>query len=85
MAQGEKIIGIDLGTTNSVVAVMEGKEAYDKALKEYQEKKLTKDINNFIKDYPFCKVRHKNRRLWRKQSYRRRCRLYLLTKNRLSA
>ena len=27
MAQGEKIIGIDLGTTNSVVAVMEDKEA----------------------------------------------------------
>ena len=27
MAQGEKIIGIDLGTTNSVVAVMEGKES----------------------------------------------------------
>jgi len=27
MARGEKIIGIDLGTTNSVVAVMEGKEA----------------------------------------------------------
>jgi molecular chaperone DnaK len=27
MASGEKIIGIDLGTTNSVVAVMEGKEA----------------------------------------------------------
>ncbi|MGE3409304.1 MAG: molecular chaperone DnaK [Pirellulales bacterium] len=26
MAQGEKIIGIDLGTTNSVVAVMEGKD-----------------------------------------------------------
>ena len=24
MAEGEKIIGIDLGTTNSVVAVMEG-------------------------------------------------------------
>ena len=24
MAQGEKIIGIDLGTTNSVVAIMEG-------------------------------------------------------------
>ena len=24
MASGEKIIGIDLGTTNSVVAVMEG-------------------------------------------------------------
>ena len=26
MASGEKIIGIDLGTTNSVVAVMEGSE-----------------------------------------------------------
>ena len=26
MAQGEKIIGIDLGTTNSVVAVVEGSE-----------------------------------------------------------
>ena len=26
MAQGEKIIGIDLGTTNSVVAVMDGSE-----------------------------------------------------------
>ena len=26
MAQGEKIIGIDLGTTNSVVALMEGSE-----------------------------------------------------------
>ena len=26
MAEGEKIIGIDLGTTNSVVAVMEGSE-----------------------------------------------------------
>ena len=26
MAQGEKIIGIDLGTTNSVVAVVEGGE-----------------------------------------------------------
>ena len=24
MAEGQKIIGIDLGTTNSVVAVMEG-------------------------------------------------------------
>ena len=26
MAQGEKIIGIDLGTTNSVVSIMEGNE-----------------------------------------------------------
>jgi len=32
-----------------------GKESYDKAVKEYQEKKITKDISNFIKDYPFCK------------------------------
>ena len=31
------------------------KESYDKALKEYQEKKLTKDISNFINSYPFCK------------------------------
>ncbi|MBS0210625.1 MAG: Hsp70 family protein, partial [Planctomycetes bacterium] len=27
MSKGEKIIGIDLGTTNSVVAVMEGGDA----------------------------------------------------------
>jgi hypothetical protein len=40
-----------------------GKEAYDKALKEYQEKKLTKDINNFIKDYPFCKDFSRNNML----------------------
>ena len=33
MASGEKIIGIDLGTTNSVVAVMEGKEAAKRGLK----------------------------------------------------
>jgi len=26
MASGEKIIGIDLGTTNSVVSIMEGSE-----------------------------------------------------------
>ena len=32
-----------------------GKESYDKAFKEYQEKKLTKDIDNFIKAYPFFK------------------------------
>ena len=29
------------------------KDSYDKALKEYQEKKLTKDIEIFIKAYPF--------------------------------
>ncbi|MBT6723239.1 MAG: Hsp70 family protein, partial [Planctomycetaceae bacterium] len=27
MAEGEKIIGIDLGTTNSVVAVVEGSDS----------------------------------------------------------
>ena len=32
-----------------------GKESYDKAFNEYQEKKLTKDIDNFIKAYPFFK------------------------------
>ena len=32
-----------------------GKESYDKAFKEYQEKKLTKDIESFIKAYPFFK------------------------------
>ena len=32
-----------------------GKESYNRALKEYQEKKLLKDIENFIKTYPFCK------------------------------
>ena len=32
-----------------------GKESYNKAIKEFQDKKLIKDIENFIKDYPFCK------------------------------
>ena len=32
-----------------------GKESYDKAFKEYQEKKLAKDIESFIKAYPFFK------------------------------
>ena len=32
-----------------------GKESYNRELKEYQEKKLLKDIENFIKAYPFCK------------------------------
>ena len=32
-----------------------GKESYNKALREYQDKKLTKDIENFVRAYPFCK------------------------------
>ena len=32
-----------------------GKESYDKAFKEYQEKKLAKDVESFIKAYPFFK------------------------------
>ena len=32
-----------------------GKESYNKALREYQDKKLTKDIENFVSAYPFCK------------------------------
>ena len=33
-----------------------GKDSYDKAIREYQEKKLSKDIESFIKAYPFLKV-----------------------------
>ncbi len=42
MAQGEKIIGIDLGTTNSVVAVMEGKEA--KVIPNAEGNRLTPSV-----------------------------------------
>ncbi len=42
MAQGEKIIGIDLGTTNSVVAVMEGKEA--KVIANAEGNRLTPSV-----------------------------------------
>ncbi len=42
MAQGEKIIGIDLGTTNSVVAVMEGKEA--KVIPNHEGNRLTPSV-----------------------------------------
>ena len=42
MAQGEKIIGIDLGTTNSVVAVMEGKEA--KVIANQEGNRLTPSV-----------------------------------------
>ena len=42
MAKGEKIIGIDLGTTNSVVAVMEGKEA--KIIPNQEGNRLTPSV-----------------------------------------
>jgi len=45
MAEGEKIIGIDLGTTNSVVAVMEGKEA--KVIPNPEGNRLTPSVAAF--------------------------------------
>ncbi|MBX3415028.1 MAG: molecular chaperone DnaK [Pirellulales bacterium] len=45
MAHGEKIIGIDLGTTNSVVAVMEGKEA--KVIPNQEGNRLTPSVVAF--------------------------------------
>ncbi len=42
MAEGEKIIGIDLGTTNSVVAVMEGSEA--KVIPNAEGNRLTPSV-----------------------------------------
>src|SRR4030042_6372013 len=45
MAAGEKIIGIDLGRTNSVVAVMEGKEA--KVIPNAEGNRLTPSVVAF--------------------------------------
>src|SRR5215470_8785762 len=45
MAQGEKIIGIDLGTTNSVVAVMEGRDA--KVIPNPEGNRLTPSVVAF--------------------------------------
>ena len=45
MAQGEKIIGIDLGTTNSVVAVMEGTEP--KVIPNAEGNRLTPSVAAF--------------------------------------
>ncbi len=45
MAQGEKIIGIDLGTTNSVVSIMEGSEA--KVIPNAEGNRLTPSVVAF--------------------------------------
>ncbi|TVS14593.1 MAG: molecular chaperone DnaK, partial [Planctomycetaceae bacterium] len=45
MAQGEKIIGIDLGTTNSVVAIMEGADA--KVIPNAEGNRLTPSVVAF--------------------------------------
>ena len=45
MADGEKIIGIDLGTTNSVVAVMEGQDA--KVIPNPEGNRLTSSVVAF--------------------------------------
>jgi molecular chaperone DnaK len=45
MAQGEKIVGIDLGTTNSVVAIMEGGEA--KVIANLEGNRLTPSVVAF--------------------------------------
>ncbi len=45
MAQGEKIIGIDLGTTNSVVSIMEGSEP--KVIPNAEGNRLTPSVVAF--------------------------------------
>ena len=45
MVEGEKIIGIDLGTTNSVVALMEGTEA--KVIPNAEGNRLTPSVVAF--------------------------------------
>ena len=45
MAEGEKIIGIDLGTTNSVVAVTEGTDA--KVIPNAEGNRLTRSVVAF--------------------------------------
>ena len=38
-----------------VILLLIGKEAYDKAIKEYQEKKLNQEVEDFISTFPFFK------------------------------
>jgi molecular chaperone DnaK len=45
---GKKIIGIDLGTTNSVVAIMEGREA--KVIENEEGSRITPSVVGFAKD-----------------------------------
>ena len=48
MAQGEKIIGIDLGTTNSVVAIMEGSEVT--IIPNQEGERTTPSVIGFTRD-----------------------------------
>lgn len=48
MAQGEKIIGIDLGTTNSVVAIMEGSEPT--VIANQEGERTTPSVIGFTRD-----------------------------------
>ena len=61
MAKGEKIIGIDLGTTNSVVSVMEGKDG--KVIPNAEGNRLTgtgllaSGLNRAVLDRPMLVAR----------------------------
>ena len=52
MAAGEKIIGIDLGTTNSVVSIMEGSEP--KVIANAEGNRLTPSVVRESRDSVCC-------------------------------